>query len=308
MGGLVSLSLGAALVVALFAAWLFIHSRQLSVRLKRAEESVTQTSRLLIQKNVELFDRSLKQQGELAKKDDFVAIASHQLRTPLNEVIWALGELIDTCKDQALKDSYQRIFDSAKRMQKIIEDLLAFVQVEQSKTRQSVALYDADPVILGTVQRLQADFRDSGITIGTHLSFGKSINAIDTASLEMITSNLIENAYHYTPAPGNIRVTTRRLENDNFELEVSDSGIGIPADMINTMFTKFRRAPSAVARNKGGSGLGLYVIKSLLDLAGGSISFDSTEGKGTTFHVRLPKSSVSMMPVAAPPSLNQAAH
>jgi len=79
-----------------------------------------------------------------------------------------------------------------------------------------------------------------------------------------------------------------------FEMDVADTGIGIPDALKGNVFTKFKRAPGAIARNKEGSGLGLYIIKTLLDLSGGSITFDSTEGKGTTFKVRLPMSQSSI--------------
>ena len=282
-------------VVALFGAalagWFFIRMRQLEGTLEKAKDAVTQTSKLLIQKNIELFDQSLGQQKELSKKDDFIAIASHQLRTPLNEIMWTLDELIATSTSEDLKARYLQTLSSAKRMHKIIEDLLGFVQVDQGHIRRAIPPYEPDKLILATCQRLSADFRDTGVLLESRLGFGGSINSIDSESLDMIISNLVENAFHYTPAPGRISVYTRQsAKGGMFELDVADTGIGIPEASKGSVFTKFKRAPGAIERNKEGSGLGLYIIKTLLDLSGGSVTFDSTEGKGTTFKVRLPVS------------------
>lgn len=275
------------------AAWFFIRMRELETKLEKTKESVTQTSKLLIEKNIELFDQSLGQQKELSKKDDFIAIASHQLRTPLNEVMWTLDDLISTAADADLRAKYERTLGSAKRMHKIIEDLLGFVQVDQGHSRRSVPQYEPDPLILANVQRLEADFKDTGVKVETHLLFKEKINSIDAESLEMIISNLVENAFHYTPRGGRITVSTRTGEYDTFELEVADTGIGIPESAKSNVFTKFKRSPKAIERNKEGSGLGLYIIKTLLDLSGGTIRFESTEGKGTKFRVHLPKKNVA---------------
>lgn len=296
----------AALAAALAGAWFFVRVRELEAQLEKAKDSVTQTSRLLIEKNVELVDQNVVQQKELSKKDDFLAIASHQLRTPLNEVIWGVGEMIDAAHDPEEKAQYERIFSSARRMQKIIEDLLGFVHVDQGRARLAVLAYQPDPIVLAAAQRLEADFKGRGVTLELHLAHGRMIESIDPESLDMIVSNFIENAYRYTPAPGRIDVYTKRGADDSFEFQITDTGIGVSAEMQQTLFTKFRRSPRAVELNKEGSGLGLYIIKTLLDLAGGAVSFESTEGKGSTFRFHVPK---ALAPEAAkrPDPLSQSA-
>lgn len=288
------LALGAAIVAGAIGGWLFIRVQQLEERLKKAKEAGGQTSKLLIEKNIELFDQSLRQQKELGKRDDFLAIASHQLRTPINEILWALDELISTSKDAQLTSLYEKVLSSAKRMHKIIEDLLGYVQVDQGKARRTVSPFEPDSIIFSNAHRIEADFKSTGVVLELSLGYGGSINSIDPESLEMIISNLVENAYHYTPAPGRITIATKKGEGDSFEMDVSDTGIGIDPALQQNVFVKFKRAPDAVRINKGGSGLGLYVIKTLLDVAGGSITFSSEKGKGTTFHVHLPKEAVEV--------------
>ena len=196
----------AALLGAAIAGWFFIRMRELDGKFDKAKDAVTQTSKLLIEKNIELFDQSLGQQKELSKKDDFIAIASHQLRTPLNEIMWTLDELISTSTSPELKTRYDQIQSSAKRMHKIIEDLLGFVQVDQGHARRAIPAYEPDKLILATCQRLSADFKNIGVVLESKLGFGGSINSIDSESLDMIISNLVENAFHYTPGPGRIKI------------------------------------------------------------------------------------------------------
>ena len=109
----------------------------------------------------------------------------------------------------------------------------------------------------------------------------------------MIVDNLLENAYHYTQKGGSISVRSMKSVGESLQLEIQDTGIGIPAEMAQQMFVKFRRSEAAIARNKEGSGLGLYIAKTLVDRAGGEISFTSEEGKGTTFRVAFLKKKAS---------------
>ena len=264
-------------------------NRGLREQLKKAEDTIARTSRLMIEKNVELFDQNVNQQKQLAVKDDFIAIASHQLRTPLNEIKWGMGELLESAENDKEQASYQRIFDSAKRMEKIVEDLLQFVEVEQAHSRAAITPYDADVVVRRAAGRISKDFPDTDISLSLDLAYGETLQSMDASAFEMIVDNLIENAYHYTPAPGTIKIRTRKGEGGTFQLEIEDSGIGIPTTMSQNMFLKFRRSAEAIERNKEGSGLGLYIVKTLLERGDGAISFESKEGKGTIFRVVLLK-------------------
>src|SRR3989344_4657680 len=176
-------------------------NRGLREQLKKAEENIARTSRLMIEKNVELFDQNVNQQKQLAVKDDFIAIASHQLRTHLNEIRWGMGELLESSASEKEKQSYQQIFDSAKRMEKIVEDLLQFVEVEQAHTRVTISPYDPDAIVQASADR-------------------------------------IENAFHYTAPSGVVTVHTFKGDGDTFHLEITDTGIGIPEAMTAQMFLK----------------------------------------------------------------------
>jgi signal transduction histidine kinase len=284
------------IVAAAAAGYLWAQNRRLRARPDKALANIEETSRLLVEKNAALFDQTLLQQKLIEMKDDFLAIASHQFRTPINEIKWSLGELIERTDDAQLRASYEQIFSSARRMEKISEDLLRFVGVDQTHAR-VVASYDPDALVRATAKRIAEDFKSANLALDLQLSFGDRISSIDPAALEMIASNLLENAYRYTPSPGTVAVTTGKGVDGSFVLEVKDTGIGIPATLVSQLFVKFRRSPAAIERNRNGSGLGLYIIKTLLARAGGTVSCESQEGKGSTFRVSIPRESRAVKPV-----------
>ena len=105
----------------------------------------------------------------------------------------------------------------------------------------------------------------------------------------MIIGNLVENAFYYTPAAGTVTVHSSPMDKDKLLVIIEDTGMGIPKTQQAFVFSRFNRAPAAVKANAEGSGLGLYFVKRILERCGGEITFTSTEGKGSTFRIVLPK-------------------
>ncbi len=286
VGTLLTALLGAAVAAGLFLKQI----QKLRAKVKEKEDSIAQTSKLLIQKNIELFDQNVKQQKMLASKDDFIAIASHQLRTPATEIKWGLGELIKSVspKETVLRAGLDRLYASSLKMEQLIESLLHFAAVEQGSVHLAVTPYEPDPLLRTAALRIEKDFNTPSISLALDLRFAGTFDSIDQASLEMAASNLIENAFHYTASPGTVSVRTKKANSGAFELEVEDNGIGISEEMRERIFVKFRRAPEAQARNEGGSGVGLYIVKTLVERAGGQVGFESAGQKGTVFHFSIP--------------------
>lgn len=279
-----------ALLIVLGGAGIALWGRLRAVRLElaKAKDSIGLTSRLLIEKNVELFDQNVAQQKMLAIKDDFLAIASHQLRTPLSEVRWSIGELIDAAPEGDLRRAYERIFVSTNRMQRIIEDLLRLVEVQQGEVRAAVTPYDPNPLIRAAAASIAHEFPESSLSVSFELLFSGALSCLDEASLGMLVGNLIENAYHYTRPRGSVVLKTKSGSEGAFVFEIEDSGIGISPEMAANMFSKFRRAQEAIELNKDGSGLGLYIVKTLSDRARGSVAYEPRQGGGSVFRVSLP--------------------
>jgi signal transduction histidine kinase len=187
---------------------------------------------------------SIKSQNMLTPKDDFIAIASHQVST----------------RDVALRAGLDRVYASALKMEQLIEGLLRFAAVEQSSVRPSVSPYQPDLLVRMNAERILNDFKAAGISLSLDLNFTGTIDLIAPASLEMAVSNLIENAFHYTPRGGSVTVRTKRADTGGLEVEVEDTGMGIPREMHDRIFVKFRRSQEAQKRNEGGPGVGLYIV------------------------------------------------
>ncbi len=298
---LLGLSGAAALGAAVVGGLMLRQMDILQKRVKEKEDSIASTSKLLIEKNIELFDQNVNQQKLLASKDDFIAIASHQLRTPAAEIKWGLGALIDQLPTkQASAEELGTILKSSKKMERLIEDLLQFVTVEQGRTRLAVTPYDPDAVVKAATERIAKDFSKRSIRITTSLSFGGTIDSIDQNALEMAVSNMVENAYLYTPDPGEIVVRTKRTAAGQFEFEVEDSGMGVSPDMREKLFVKFRRAAEAQQHNTEGSGLGLYIVKTILERVGGTTMFRPRPQSGSIFGFSVPPKSGPASPPDTP--------
>ncbi len=278
--------LGAACVAGLSLR----HIQKLRHQLKDKEDSIARTSKLLIEKNIELFDQNVHQQKLLAAKDDFLAIASHQLRTPANEIKWQIGGILQAGYwDPRARSDLEKIQKSAAKMERLIEDLLDFVTVEQGGTRRAVSPYDPDTIVRQVAQRTAKNFSHRAIALSFSLEFRGTLESLDPDALDMAMDNLLENAYLYTPhTTGTVRVATMRGKGGEFQAEVEDSGIGVDPGMREHLFVKFRRGTEAQKRNTEGSGLGLYVVKTIVERVGGTVQFAPRDGGGSIFRISIP--------------------
>ena len=222
-------------------------------------------------------------------KDQFLAIVSHELRTPLNAILgWAdmlrSGKLEGASTDRAS----QIIFDNAKRQAQLIEDLLDVARIMSRKLRLQRTFVDMEEVVRSAVQALQpmADARQLQISVDAEASPGLVYG--DHARLQQIACNLLSNAMKFTEEGGSIRVRLRRSD-DRVELAVTDTGRGIPAEFLPSVFEPFRQADGSTTRAHGGLGLGLSIVKHLVEAHGGTVAAASAgENRGATFTVTLP--------------------
>jgi PAS domain S-box-containing protein len=212
-------------------------------------------------------------------KDEFLATVSHELRTPLNAITgWALllrsGKLDPASSEQAI----ETIERNAKAQEQIIEDILDVSRIITGKIRLDVSTVEVAPVIDAAVDslRLTADARQPSLVLG------------DAGRLQQVVWNLLSNAIKFTPRGGRVQVALERI-NSHIEIKVTDTGQGINKEFLPYVFERFRQADSSTAREYGGLGLGLAIVRHLTELHGGSVSADSAgEGLGATFTVRLP--------------------
>lgn len=224
-------------------------------------------------------------------KAAFLAIISHELRTPLTEILTAasilaqgyVGEL-----NEAQTRYLQVIEHSAEHLNQLIQDLLAFSQLEAEVVqtlREPTRLNDLAGAAVDLYHQPLAGKR---IHLTSRLQPDLPPIAVDRAKILRVLSNLLSNAVSYTGAGGMIVVCTR-AENGGQTFEVTDTGVGIPAQKQAHIFESFYQAEDPLTREVGGLGIGLAYARRLVEAHGGRISFESAEGQGSTFRIWLPE-------------------
>jgi PAS domain S-box-containing protein len=222
-------------------------------------------------------------------KDEFLAVLSHELRTPLNAVVgWAkmlhAGEVDPDRRTRAL----DTIMRNANAQVQLIDDLLDVSRVITGKMRLDVQPVDLKTVVEGALDAVGPAAAAKAIRLQPVLDPRAGPITGDPGRLQQVVWNLLSNAVKFTPKGGRIQVHLQRV-NSHVEIVVSDTGIGIAAEILPFVFDRFRQADSSSTRSYSGLGLGLAVAKHLVELHGGSITAQSAgEGQGATFIVKLP--------------------
>jgi len=225
-------------------------------------------------------------------KTEFVSLASHQLRTPLSIINWYTEALLKSSSiktDQQTMEYVNEIRVGSQRMTELVNALL-------NVTRYELGTFVIEPEeinIKSFIQKMKAGYQQSFLdkNINISISVEKSLTKIkaDKTVLNLILDNLISNAVKYSANGGKIRIGVTKAKKGLFCIEIEDHGYGIPDNQKSEVYKKMFRADNVVSKDTTGTGLGLYMVKSLVETVGGSISFVSTLDKGTTFSVCLPK-------------------
>lgn len=237
--------------------------------------------------------RDVTQEKQLDEaKTEFVSLASHQLRTPLSTIAWYAemllsGDAGELAEDQ--RDFLQEIYDSNQRMIDLVNALLNVSRMELGTFVVDPEPVDVSAVARDTISELKPKIQSADVNLNTDFADDLPAVPADPDLLGIIFQNLLSNAIKYTPAGGDAILRIDK-DDDRLLINMEDSGVGIPESQQDKIFTKLFRADNAQELEADGTGLGLYIVKSILDHAGGDIWFESTEGEGTTFFVMLPLS------------------
>jgi signal transduction histidine kinase/ActR/RegA family two-component response regulator len=259
---------------------------------KKAEEERTQ----LLER-----EQEAREQAERANraKDEFLATVSHELRTPLNAVLGWTRLLATGRLDEA---NYSRAIESiernAKSQARLIEDLLDVSRIITGKMRLEIHAVEVGPIIEMTIDALRPAADAKAINI--HLDIDPSVGQIpcDPNRLQQIVWNLMSNAVKFTPQGGKIEIRLEAIDS-HARITVTDSGEGISTDFLPYVFERFRQAEGSITRKHGGLGLGLAIVRHLVEMHGGEISANSPgKDQGATFTVKLPLTS---QVIAEPP-------
>jgi signal transduction histidine kinase/ActR/RegA family two-component response regulator len=227
-------------------------------------------------------------------KDQFLAVVSHELRTPLNSILgWAdmlrRGMLDGSRRDRA----FQTIFDSARQQAQLIDDLLDVARIMSGKLRLNRALVDVEEVVRAALQIVQPAADASRVQLRLIADQPSGHVFGDAARLQQIVLNLVSNAIKFSDDGGVVDVQLRASQG-SIDLTVADAGQGIAPEFMESVFEPFRQGDGSSTRLHGGLGLGLSIVKHLIDAHGGTVSAHSAgEGRGATFLVKLPAAAVS---------------
>lgn len=250
-------------------------------------------------------ERTARADAEKANrlKDEFLATLSHELRTPLNAVIgWSRilksGRLDDESADHAI-DVIER---NAWAQKQIIEDILDVSRVITGKLQLHLGPVDLAAVVNAALDAVRPALEAKDIRIETHYQDGLKIIAGDVDRLQQVVWNLLSNASKFTPVGGVVAVRVSQNET-TVEIQVSDTGPGIAAEFLPHVFERFRQADGSTTRTHGGLGLGLAIVRHLVELHGGVIGAENrTSRSGAVFTVRLPLPSTEVTFATAPPA------
>ncbi len=226
-------------------------------------------------------------------KTEFLANMSHELRTPLNAIVGfsevIKDEMFGPLLQQKYRDYVGDIHDSGEHLLSIINDILDLSRIEAGVTTLMEDEVDIAALIADS-SRIAQGRTDSGrANILHHIAVGLPRLVCDSRLLKQVLLNILSNALKFTPYHGDVTITAWRDDFGGLEIKVSDSGIGIPADRINDVLLPFTQIEDSYVRRHEGAGLGLPLSKQFVELHGGSLIIESTEGHGTAVTIRLPK-------------------
>ncbi len=235
--------------------------------------------------------------AELARatrlKDEFLASMSHELRTPLNAILGlaeALQEEVYGSLTPKQRKSLATIEQSGKHLLDLINDILDLSKIESGKMSLSVSLVSVDSLCESSLTFIKQQAQQKNIRLAYHIAPGLSEIEVDERRIRQVLVNLLSNAVKFTPDGGQVSLqVTTDPDGEQLQLSVTDTGIGIAPENLNKLFKPFVQLDSSLSRRYAGTGLGLALVRRIVELQGGSIALDSEVGKGSCFTVNLPR-------------------
>ena len=236
-------------------------------------------------------ERQLRAEAEEANrlKDEFLATVSHELRTPLTAIAGWSAILRTTKLDQeSTARALETIERNAKAQTQIIEDLLDVSRIITGKLRLDARPIQLDPIIATAIDAVRPTAEAKGINIKSSVEPGTGAVWGDPARLQQVMWNLLSNAVKFNPKGGSVEVRLQRVES-HIQISVSDTGQGISPEFLPFVFERFRQADGTITKAHGGLGLGLSIVRHLVEMHGGTVRAESAGvGQGATFTVDLP--------------------
>jgi PAS domain S-box-containing protein len=268
-----------------------------SGELLRPSQAILVALNITERKQFELERERLLQQEQIAReaaeranrvKDEFLAILSHELRSPLNPILgWTQMMQTYQLDTDKINQAVTTIDRNARLLTQLIDDLLDIARILRGKLPLNVTTLNLELAIKAAMETVQTAAEAKSIAIKTNFSPVGQIRG-DFTRLQQIMWNLLTNAVKFTPDGGSVEIQLQQI-GDRAQISVSDTGKGIPPEFLPHVFEHFRQADASVTRNHGGLGLGLAIVRHLVELHGGEVAVTSPGvGQGATFSLRLP--------------------
>ena len=232
--------------------------------------------------------KKLKQVDQM--KDDFISIAAHELRTPLTAISGYASLLKESLINKVSSDdekSLDRIMISAKRLDKLVEDILNVSRIEQGRLSYDFQKHDVNKIVNEIIEEFQSEANDKGLELKVDLIKQPAYVKIDEEKLKQILFNLIGNSIKYT-LKGKINVSVVSEDNQVI-VNVKDTGLGMDVEDQKQLFSKFYRVKNTETIKIGGTGLGLWITKQLVEKMNGKIGAQSIKGTGSRFFISFPE-------------------
>lgn len=261
-------------------------------RLRLLNEAYNSYARQLVRKDLELTKQNERFSILDKEKSEFVSTVAHQLRSPLSAIKWTIDSLLKgettgtlSVEQRAL---LMKAYESNERIINLIRDMLGIDRIESG----SFGFSYTDINMVDLLNNIIAEFKTNADRRRIQISIKGPENlpkiSVDPQKMRAVLQNLIENSLKYTKEGGFIHITLQKENEDHMLITFEDNGVGIPKEQQKDIFKRFFRAENAKGLDPEGSGLGLFIVKTIVERHGGSMRFESEEGKGTKFFITLP--------------------
>lgn len=270
-----------------------INGKKVSVNIKNSNSNFELISTNLYDNSYVIWfvDKNEQIEHEINNKirGDFFANLSHELRTPLNIIFSSLQVLDLKLKkeDQSITKYINMATQNTYRLLKLVNNLIDSNKITSGYFEYNPQNYDIVYFVESICQSIVDFAKQKNIEVIFDTDVEEKIISFDLDKMERIILNILSNSIKFTKEQGKIEIYIRE-SNEMLEIEISDDGIGIPQNKLNSIFERFKQVENNTIRSGEGSGIGLYLVKSLVDMHGGDIAVESELGSGTTFKISIP--------------------